>query len=209
MRIALDVNGQWVPLNTDESGNLKVSLASDVQIGSVEIKNATDDTRATVGANGLHVDVRNIQAGTAILGKVGIDQTTPGTTNGVQVNAALPAGANVIGSVKISPVAATILASGTKAASGDQALIAAPAAGNHLVVCKIQIQLEAAVETTVILKVGAAEAWRALLTAKGAALNLDFPPGQEWNLATATALTLSLSGANSCGYAIQYRTEAD
>jgi hypothetical protein len=104
---------------------------------------------------------------------------------------------------------ATTLASGTKAASGDQALIAAPAAGNHLVVCKIQIQLEAAAETTAILKVGAAEAWRALLTAKGGALTLDFPPGQEWKLATATALTLNLSGANSCGYAIQYRTEAD
>lgn len=38
-------------------------------------------------------------AGTAIIGKVGIDQTTPGTTNGVQVNAALPAGTNVIGHV--------------------------------------------------------------------------------------------------------------
>ncbi len=38
-------------------------------------------------------------AGSAIIGKVGIDQTTPGTTNGVQVNAALPAGANVIGHV--------------------------------------------------------------------------------------------------------------
>ncbi|HEX4043276.1 MAG TPA: hypothetical protein VHY10_16380 [Xanthobacteraceae bacterium] len=36
-------------------------------------------------------------AGSAIIGKVGIDQTTPGTTNGVQVNAALPAGTNKIG----------------------------------------------------------------------------------------------------------------
>lgn len=40
-------------------------------------------------------------AGTAIAGKFGIDQTTPGTTNGVQVNAALPAGTNVIGKVSI------------------------------------------------------------------------------------------------------------
>lgn len=38
-------------------------------------------------------------AGSAIIGKVGIDQTTPGTTNGVQVNAALPAGSNSIGQV--------------------------------------------------------------------------------------------------------------
>lgn len=40
-----------------------------------------------------------IPAGSAIIGKVGIDQTTPGTTNGVQVNAALPAGTNDIGNV--------------------------------------------------------------------------------------------------------------
>jgi hypothetical protein len=38
-------------------------------------------------------------AGSAIIGKVGIDQTTPGTTNGVQVNAALPTGGNTIGAV--------------------------------------------------------------------------------------------------------------
>jgi hypothetical protein len=42
-----------------------------------------------------------LQAGSAVVGKVGIDQTTPGTTNGVQVNAALPAGSNVIGKVSI------------------------------------------------------------------------------------------------------------
>ena len=40
-----------------------------------------------------------INAGSNIIGKVGFDQTTPGTTNGVQINAALPAGANVIGHV--------------------------------------------------------------------------------------------------------------
>jgi hypothetical protein len=43
-------------------------------------------------------------AGSAIVGKVGIDQTTPGTTNGVQVNAALPAGSNVIGGVTNVPL---------------------------------------------------------------------------------------------------------
>lgn len=64
--------------------NTNVSLQTgDLEIGAVEIKNASDDTRATVGANGLQVDVRNIQAGTALIGKVGIDQTTPGTTNKV------------------------------------------------------------------------------------------------------------------------------
>lgn len=40
-----------------------------------------------------------LSAGSAIIGNVRIDQTTPGTTNGVQINAALPAGSNVIGHV--------------------------------------------------------------------------------------------------------------
>lgn len=40
-----------------------------------------------------------LASGSALAGKFGIDQTTPGTTNGVQLNAALPAGTNVIGHV--------------------------------------------------------------------------------------------------------------
>lgn len=38
-----------------------------------------------------------IPAGTNLIGKVGIDQTTPGTTNAVQLAAALPSGTNAIG----------------------------------------------------------------------------------------------------------------
>ena len=55
-------------------------------------------------ANGLDVDVTRLPAlvaGSAVIGKVGIDQTTPGTTNGVQVVAALPSGTNNIGDVDV------------------------------------------------------------------------------------------------------------
>jgi hypothetical protein len=45
-------------------------------------------------------------AGTAIIGKVGIDQTTPGTTNLVQVGGSLPTGANTIGNVGINVASA-------------------------------------------------------------------------------------------------------
>jgi hypothetical protein len=48
-----------------------------------------------------------LPAGSAILGKVGIDQTTPGTTNLVQVGGSLPAGSNAIGSVTVSNLPAT------------------------------------------------------------------------------------------------------
>lgn len=49
----------------------------------------------------LSPNLPSLPAGTNLLGKVGIDQTTPGTTNGVQVNAALPAGTNLIGKMGI------------------------------------------------------------------------------------------------------------
>lgn len=42
-----------------------------------------------------------LPAGASIIGNVRVDQTTPGTTNGVQINAALPAGANIVGNVRI------------------------------------------------------------------------------------------------------------
>lgn len=76
-------------------GGINATLTTgDIQIGAVELKDAESATRATVGANGLHVDVRNIQAGSNIIGKVGIDQTTLGTTNGVSLVAhALSTGA--------------------------------------------------------------------------------------------------------------------
>jgi len=59
----------------------------------------------TTVANPLY---EQLVAGSAIAGKFGIDQTTPGVTNGVQVNAALPTGSNTIGNVGL--VAGTAIA---------------------------------------------------------------------------------------------------
>lgn len=57
-------------------------------------------TLAAVTTVGAVTTITNaLPAGTNLMGKVGIDQTTPGTTNGVQVNAALPTGTNTIGNV--------------------------------------------------------------------------------------------------------------
>lgn len=60
-----------------------------------------------------------LSAGSSIIGKVSIDQSTPGTTNGVQVNAALPAGSNVIGHV-INDTGSTTAVTGTVAANTAQ-----------------------------------------------------------------------------------------
>lgn len=59
-----------------------------------------NDVQISVDVNGV-IDLPALPAGSAIIGKVGIDQTTPGTTNGVQVNAELPAGTQIVGQVGI------------------------------------------------------------------------------------------------------------
>ncbi len=82
------------------------------QVGVLEDATTRGQRAAVSAAGALKVDGSAVTqpvsiatapvlvAGSAIIGKVGIDQTTPGTTNGVQVNAALPAGTNSIGTVQ-------------------------------------------------------------------------------------------------------------
>jgi hypothetical protein len=98
------------------------------------------------------------------------------------------------------------VACGTKAAAGNNTLIAAPAAGYRLVVWAFVIQLEAATATTMILK-DAVDRWRVLAQAQGNGLTMAFDALQPWKLNEATALTLNLSGAYSCGYSVQYSVE--
>lgn len=65
------VAGQMAPLSLDEGGALRVALAA---TPSIDIGDVT------------------LLAGSAIVGKVGIDQTTPGTTNAVSVPAVATGG---------------------------------------------------------------------------------------------------------------------
>lgn len=101
-------------LQTSSSGGGGAVTIAD---GADVAEGATTDAATTAGSTGtasakfrlmttqLASIITNtgaaIPAGTAIIGKVGIDQTTPGTTNGVQVNAALPAGSNIIGNIRV------------------------------------------------------------------------------------------------------------
>jgi hypothetical protein len=61
-------DGKWYVIDNDlvlQDYTLPVAVtmsASDIEIGAVEIKNSGDDTRATVGANGLYADVRALPA---------------------------------------------------------------------------------------------------------------------------------------------------
>lgn len=99
---------------------------------------------------------------TGLIGKVGIDQTTPGTTNGVQVNAALPAGTNAIGKVDH---AATGIGHGVKAvttAGTDEALAASTAAK--------WVTIQAQTDNTSYVAVGASGVDAATATGNGVQL---------------------------------------
>jgi len=116
-------NGSAQPLSLDLSGNLRMNCVTGCAAGSTAVNgqattaapsytnntpnplsldlagNLRSVVSGTVGVSGGSV---GLLSGTQIVGKVGIDQTTPGTTNGVQVNAALPTGANTIGAVNLN-----------------------------------------------------------------------------------------------------------
>lgn len=112
-------SGQFCFVQTDVNGRLLVSTGGgsatqDVNLtqilgaapsatNPIWVSPATASTPwAITGTLTAVTSITNaLPAGTNILGRVGIDQTTPGTTNGVQINAAVPAGTNIIGRVGI------------------------------------------------------------------------------------------------------------
>lgn len=71
-----------VALSADLAGNLRTKLGAELPAGTQNIGD---------------IDILSIAAGSNIIGNVRIDQTTPGTTNGVQITAAIPTGSNAIG----------------------------------------------------------------------------------------------------------------
>ncbi len=79
------------------------------------------------------LDALVLGAGAAIIGKVGIDQTTPGTTNRVDVGAALPAGTNALGKVGHD---VTGIAHGRKAvaAAGTDEALAASTPAKYVII---------------------------------------------------------------------------
>jgi hypothetical protein len=96
---------------------------------------------------------------------------------------------------------------GTKAASGDNTLVAGPTAGTRMALVELMVQNESDVATTIILKDGATGWWRAKL-APGEAIGFAYPPGRERRFGDGAALTLNLSGANPHGWSGRWFVEA-
>lgn len=90
----------WFIKNSDGTNTAAVKAASTAPL-------TTDAALVvTVSPNSAAHPV-TLNAGSNVAGKFGIDQTTPGTTNGVQIVAALPTGANPIGSITNTGFTAT------------------------------------------------------------------------------------------------------
>lgn len=106
--------------NSSNMFNVTVPGVTNVEVVCTAITSGTVVTRITPTADPMVFNVAaGLVAGTNIVGKVGIDQTTPGTTNGVSITnasiavtnagvfavqntASIPAGANIIGQIELT-----------------------------------------------------------------------------------------------------------
>jgi len=107
--LKVDGSGTALPV----SGTVTANAGTGTFFDGIIRDGTGDTTQANVTSGRLNVDGSGVTqpvsiatapvlvAGSAIIGKVGIDQTTPGTTNRVDIGAALPAGTNVIGKTSI------------------------------------------------------------------------------------------------------------
>lgn len=125
------------------------------------------------------------------------------TTSGLRTTVKAKSGVLQTAPSEISVTSAT----GTAASSGDNTLIAAPGAGIRIVLVSIIIQNESSTATTMILKNGSTAYERILAQNQGDGLAHAYPVDARKKLAANAALVLNLSGANSCGYSIEYYTE--
>lgn len=150
-------------------------------------------------------------AGSAIIGTVGIDQTTPGTTNGVQVNA----GSAIIGSTKDAGYHYTTVwgVSAAPFTSADQhsavaSVTDAPTSGQKIVVDDILISVDTAMSVTFKIETAGTIIYGPFyLPANG---SLQFTPrGKGRKLATADKkLQAITSVAGNIMVDVSYHSEA-
>lgn len=98
-------------VNNAQVGGTNVSTGNGVVGAGVQrVAIASDNTAFSVNV-GTVTTLPALVAGAALIGKVGIDQTTDGTTNKVNIDASLKSGTATRTSVNSSVTSATILAS--------------------------------------------------------------------------------------------------
>jgi hypothetical protein len=95
----------------------------------------------------------------------------------------------------------------TISTSGDNTVIAAPGSGNTLSIPFFSLENESATEVTVILKSGATNRYRAVLSPKSTAGSfriVEMPLHMPLNMAVNEALVVNILGALSVGVNVAY-----
>jgi len=103
---------QALPAGTNLLGAVRIDQTTPGTTNAVQITGpgttaqnpiyTTTMTASGLGSTSNNPEYVELVAGSALVGKFDIDQTTPGVSNGVQVNAPLPIGANSIGTVGLN-----------------------------------------------------------------------------------------------------------
>lgn len=98
---------------------------------------------------------------------------------------------------------------GTKSASGDNTVLAAPGSGYQYLIAKLQIHNQSTTATKVIVKFGSREVWTVDLPATlGSGVVLDFPAPDRMEGRDDQPLLINLSAANDTSVSVQYYTVA-
>lgn len=184
---------------------------------------ATETTLASIkDTAGIKKITDALPAGTNLLGKVGIDQTTPGTTNLVAANitqlagtaTAVGVGASSAGTARVvqaNDAGKTILSkAGTASSSGDNTII--NAGTNKLKIKAFSLTTTSTTAVTCIFKSSTTVLWQVILqapTGVSVGANLVVPaPDFIFSTASATLLNLNLSSAQTIHYSVSYYDEA-
>lgn len=158
------------------------------------------------------VAISGIDAGTNLIGKVGIDQATANANEVVVKTSALPTGAatsalQTAGNASLAAIAAEKVQLHVNidfSSASAQTIIAAPAAGNRIRICQLLLMSGATspVNSEIAVKSGSTT----IKTVKGATVVLDFP--EHCNLGTAEALVLQATTADRVIGGVDYYIEA-
>jgi len=207
------------PSTVADGANVALGAVADAAVSTDAAGTVSAKLRGIVKLLVAQITVK-LAAGVALIGKVGIDQTTPGTTNRVDIGAALPAGTNLLGKVGIDQttpgttnrVDARItdgttyekLPTSTFATNGGSGLSAiAASAGNKHRIYSLTISADTA--GTITISDGFAAIY---LPATLVPVTIDFGRlGRLQNTAN-TAITITNSGAGNVSAHGTYSTEA-
>lgn len=194
-------DGDYAPLEVDASGRLWVNIGAMVALPA--------------GTNNIgDVDVLTLPAlpaGTNLIGKVGIDQTTPGTTNGVVIKDSSGNAIDQTATINVAPDS-SVLKLGNTSVTPKFAAIAASSSGANAIVAAVTGKKIRVLAYTLLANADVNAKWQSAstdksgllyLAAKGGASPAYCPTGL-FETAAAEALNLNLSGAVAVGGHVTY-----